>query len=153
MLFRSRRDGEGHVRARREGRAGHAMAAQRASSGRTRGERRGRTRPGTPRLLAFPWRLLGNSLVGGGSARVLGGMGALRRVGRARTWAGLGGCWAGARRRRRAARWVGRGNGPGEEVDAGLAWLGGVFPLLLFLFSSFYLNIALAFRFKTKHAS
>ena len=52
-----------------------------------------------------------------------------------------------------AARWVGRGNGPGEEVDAGLAWLGGGFPLLLFLFSSFYLNIALAFRFKTKHAS
>ena len=63
-----------------------------------------------------------------------GGMGALRRVGRARTWAGLGGCWAGARRRRRAARWVGRGNGPGEEVDAGLAWLGGVFPFYYFYF-------------------
>jgi hypothetical protein len=67
----------------------------------------------------------------GGWATALGfrGMGALHRVGRARA-------------RSWAAGWCQR-------------WLGllGAFPFLLFLFSSFYLNVALAFRFKTKHAS
>jgi hypothetical protein len=66
-----------------------------------------------------------------------------------------------------AARWVGRESGPGEEVRAGLGrgapgeprgglpagWGGWGFSLFYFYFSSFYLNMALAFRFKTRHAS
>jgi hypothetical protein len=65
------------------------------------------------------------------------------------------------------ARWaagareeLGRGGARGGLRGAGLrgglrsgrgGW--GLFPFLLFIFSSFYSNIALAFRFKTKHAS
>jgi hypothetical protein len=161
-----------------EGRGpGRLRRAEHAAMGKGMCARAGRVEPGTPwpRSERARGGREGSGEAGPGRAR----RGCWRSPGGCwgTPWweaAALGflGGWA------RCAGWAARALGPawvaaglarggGEELRAGwaagmgqerrwtLGWRGwgGGFPLLLFLFSSFYLNIALAFRFKTKHAS